>query len=128
LNDYRFSDNLSKMINNRLKEIRKSLKINQSEFASKIGMAQSGYSQIETGENTLTDQNIKLVCLIYDVNESWLRSGEGEMFNNKTKPKDEDEKRLLDMFRCLSPEMQVFVLKKIKECLRLDSSFVNSRC
>jgi len=116
------------MVNNRLKEIRKSLKINQSEFASKIGMAQSGYSQIETGENTLTDQNIKLVCLIYNVNESWLRSGEGEMFNNKPKPKDEDEKRLLEMFRCLSPEMQEFVLKKIKECLTLDSSFGNSRC
>jgi len=113
------------MINNRLKEIRKSLKINQSEFASKIGLAQSGYSQIETGENTLTDQNIKLVCLIYDVNESWLRSGKGEMFNYKAKPKDDDEKRLLDMFRCLSPEMQEFVLKKIKECLRLDSSFGN---
>jgi len=112
------------MINNRLKEIRKSLKISQSEFASKIGMAQSGYSQIETGENTLTEQNIKLVCLIYDVNESWLRSGEGEMFI-KAKPKDEDEKKLLDMFRCLSPEMQEFVLKKIKECLKLDSSFSN---
>jgi len=125
LNDYRFSNNLSKVINDRLKEIRKSLKINQSEFASKIGLAQSSYSQIETGENSLTDQNIKLVCLIYDVNESWLRSGKGEMFNNKTKPKDEDEKRLLDMFRCLSPEMKEFVLKKIKECLRLDNSFGN---
>jgi len=113
------------VINDRLKEIRKSLKINQSEFASKIGLAQSSYSQIETGENSLTDQNIKLVCLIYDVNESWLRSGKGEMFNNKTKPKDEDEKRLLDMFRCLSPEMKEFVLKKIKECLRLDNSFGN---
>jgi len=113
------------MINERLKEIRKSLKINQSEFASKIGLAQSGYSQIETGENTLTEQNIKLVCLIYNVNETWLRSGEGEMFNDKTKLKDEDEKMLLDMFRYLSPEMQEFVLKKIKECVQLDSSFGN---
>jgi len=111
------------MINNRLKEIRKSLKISQSDFASKIGLAQSGYSQIETGENTLTEQNIKLICLIYNVNESWLRSGKGEMFNHNAKPKDEDEKRLLDMFRCLSPEMRVFVLKKVKECLRLDSGF-----
>jgi transcriptional regulator with XRE-family HTH domain len=108
------------MMNERLKEIRKSLKINQSDFASKIGLAQSGYSQIETGENNLTEQNIKLVCLIYNVNESWLRYGKGEMFNNKAKPKDDDEKRLLEMFRCLSPEMRVFVLKKVKECLRLD--------
>jgi transcriptional regulator with XRE-family HTH domain len=112
-------------MNNRLKEIRKSLEISQTDFASKIGLAQSGYSQIETGENTITEQNIKLICLVYDVNESWLRSGEGEMFNHKAEPKDDDEKKLLEMFRCLSPEMQAFVLKKIKDCLRLDSDFGN---
>ena len=111
------------MINNRLKEIRKTLKINQSEFAAKIGMAQSGYSQVETGENTLTEQNIKLISLIYGVSESWLRNGEGKMFNQTTKPKDDDEKKLLEMFRCLSPEMRVFVLQKIQKCLRLDQEF-----
>ena len=111
------------MTNNRLKEIRKTLKINQSEFAAKIGMAQSGYSQVETGENTLTEQNIKLISLIYGVSESWLRNGEGKMFNQTTKPKDDDEKKLLEMFRCLSPEMRVFVLQKIQKCLRLDQEF-----
>jgi len=111
------------MINNRLKVVRKTLKINQLDFASKIGMAQSGYSQVETGENTLTEQNIKLICLIYGVNESWLRTGEGEMFNQATKPKDENEKELLEMFRRLSPEMRVFVLRKIQECLQLDQEF-----
>jgi transcriptional regulator with XRE-family HTH domain len=110
-------------MNKRLKEVRKTLKINQSDFASKIGMAQSGYSQIETGENTLTEQNIKLICLIFGVNESWLRTGEGEMFNPVSKPKDEDEKKLLKMFRRLSPEMRAFVLRKIQECLRIEREF-----
>jgi len=111
------------MMNKRLKEVRKTLKINQSDFALKIGMAQSGYSQVETGENTLTEQNIKLICLIYGVNETWLRTGEGEMFIPVAKPKDDDEKKLLEMFRCLSPEMRAFVLQKIQECLRLDREF-----
>jgi len=110
-------------MNKRLKEVRKTLKINQSDFASRIGMAQSGYSQIETGENTLTEQNIKLICLIFGVNESWLRTGEGEMFNPVSKPRDEDEKKLLKMFRRLSPEMRAFVLRKIHECLRIDREF-----
>ena len=110
-------------MNNRLKEARKTLGINQSNFAAKIGMAQSGYSQIETGENALTEQNIKLICLIFDVNETWLRSGEGEMFNTASKPRNEDEKKLLEMFRLLSPEMREFVLRKIQECLRLEGSF-----
>jgi len=36
---------------------------------------------------------------------------------------NEDEKKLLEMFRKLSPEMRVFVLKKINECLRLEQEF-----
>jgi len=110
-------------MNKRLREVRKTLKINQSDFAAKIGMAQSGYSQVETGENTLTEQNIKLICLIYNVNEKWLRTGKGEMFNTASKPKDDDEKKLLEMFRRLSPEMRTFVLQKVQECLRLDREF-----
>ena len=112
------------VINKRLKEARKTLKINQSDFAAKIGMAQSGYSQIETGENSLTEQNLKLICLTFNVNESWLRKGVGEMFNPVAKPKDEDEKKLLEIFRQLSPEMRIFVLRKIHECLRLDQDFL----
>ncbi|MDR1837384.1 MAG: helix-turn-helix domain-containing protein [Treponema sp.] len=111
------------MINKRLREVRKALKINQSDFASKLGMAQSGYSQIETGENALTEQNIKLICFIYSVNETWLHTGEGEMFDTVSKPKDDDEKELLEMFRLLSPEMRTFVLRKIEECLRIDREF-----
>jgi transcriptional regulator with XRE-family HTH domain len=111
------------MMNKRLREVRKALKINQSDFASKIGMAQSGYSQIETGENALTEQNIKLICLIFSVNETWLRTGEGEMFDSGSKAKDEDEQALLYMFRLLSPEMRAFVLRKIDECLELEQGF-----
>jgi transcriptional regulator with XRE-family HTH domain len=113
-------------MNKRLKELRKTLKLNQSDFAAKIGIAQSGYSQIETGENALTEQNIKLICFIYGVNDSWLRTGEGEMFSRMSKPENDDEKKLLDMFRYLSTEMKLFVLQKIQECLRVDKEFTVS--
>ena len=104
----------------RLRMLRKSLKINQSDFAIKIGMAQSSYSQIETGENSLTDKNISLISLIYGVSESWLRHGEGEMFDVASKPKDDDEKKLLEMFRTLPSEMREYVLRKVQECRRID--------
>jgi len=110
-------------MNERLRELRKTLKLTQAEFAAKLEMAQNSYSKIETGENSLTDKNIFLICLIFNVNESWLRTGEGEMFNPVTKPKDDDEKKLLEMFRRLSPEMRVFVLQKIQECQKLDQDF-----
>jgi transcriptional regulator with XRE-family HTH domain len=112
-------------MNKRLKALRTILKLNQSDFAAKIGMAQSGYSQIETGENALTEQNIKLISLMYGVNESWLRTGEGDMFNPLAKPEADDEKKLLELFRSLSPEMKAFVLRKVQECLRIDQDFVS---
>ena len=110
-------------MNKQLRELRKTLRLTQAEFAVKLGMVQNSYSKIETGENALTEKNISLICLIFGVNESWLRSGEGEMFNSDTKPKTKDEKKLLEMFRQLSPEMRTFVLSKIHECLRLDQEF-----
>ena len=110
-------------MNERLRELRKALKMTQAEFAAKLEMAQNSYSKIELGDNSLTDKNIFLICLIFGVNESWLRTGEGEMFNPVSKPKDEDEKKLLKMFRRLSPEMRAFVLRKIQECLRIEREF-----
>jgi hypothetical protein len=49
--------------------------------------------------------------------EAWLRHGKGEMYVKKPV---EDEERLLLMFRRLSYEMRVFVLKKIEEFLVID--------
>ena len=57
------------------------------------------------------------------VNETWLRTGEGDMFDSESKAKGEDEQALLHMFRLLSPEMRAFVLQKVQECLRLDREF-----
>jgi transcriptional regulator with XRE-family HTH domain len=110
-------------MNKRLKELRKALKMTQAEFAAKLEMAQNSYSKIELGDNALTDKNIFLICLIFSVNETWLRTGEGEMFYTASKAKGEDEQELLEMFRILSPEMRTFVLQKIHECLRLDREF-----
>lgn len=64
----------------RLKYIRKTLNLTQKDFAKKIGMSRSGYSQIETGDRPISDRLIKSICMAFNVNENWLRTGEGEMF------------------------------------------------
>jgi transcriptional regulator with XRE-family HTH domain len=67
-------------MNNRLKEVRIKLGINQGEFSKGLGISQAQLSAIEHGKQSLTDRNIKVVCMVYRVNEHWLRTGEGEMF------------------------------------------------
>jgi transcriptional regulator with XRE-family HTH domain len=85
---------------NTLKDLRKTLKLKQSDFAAKIGMAQTSYSQIETGLIDLTEKNVKLICYVFGVNEVWLRTGAGPVFESSP---GEDEKRLLDLFNKLTP-------------------------
>ena len=64
----------------RLKYIRKTLNLTQKNFAKEIGMSRSGYSQIETGDKPINDRLIKPICLAFNIDENWLRTGEGEMF------------------------------------------------
>lgn len=68
-------------MNERIKEIRNILQLNQSDFANKIGIGQAGLSAIEKGIRNVTDRNIQLICSAFNVNENWLRTGEGEMFD-----------------------------------------------
>lgn len=105
-------------MNIRLKEIRKTLGLNQTEFAASLDMGQTSYSAVETGGTRLTDKNITLICLKHGVNEEWLRAGIGEMFTKPPRgPNTPNEEKLIDMFRLLVPEMQAIVLKKVKELL-----------
>jgi transcriptional regulator with XRE-family HTH domain len=64
----------------RLRAIRKKLKLNQWDFARQIGLTQTTLSMIELGKSALIEKNIKLICVTFDVNENWFRTGKGEMF------------------------------------------------
>lgn len=67
-------------INQRIRYLRKSvLGLNQRQFASDLGMAQTGVSGMEQEGATVTDRVIKSICLTYNINEDWLRTGLGSM-------------------------------------------------
>ncbi len=63
----------------RIKELRKSLDLSQEAFGKKLGVTKSSVSSMESGRFNVTDTTIKLICSEFDVNESWLRSGDGPM-------------------------------------------------
>lgn len=67
-------------MNNRIKEIRKCLGITQTEFGNKISLKPNTISDLEKDKRTVTDRTISDICREFNVNEVWLRSGEGEMF------------------------------------------------
>lgn len=67
-------------MNERLKKLRKTLDLTQQEFADKIGSVQNTITGYESGRRNPSDPIINNICKTFNVNENWLRTGEGEMF------------------------------------------------
>lgn len=84
---------------NRIKELRKSLGLNQTEFGDKIGVTTSAISGYELGTRAPSDAIIKSICREYGVNETWLRTGAGEMRRSRSREAELGElirSRLID--------------------------------
>ena len=64
-------------MNERIKKLRKALDLTQQEFADRIGVKRNTIATYEIGRNTPLDAVINLICREFNVNENWLRTGEG---------------------------------------------------
>ena len=114
--------------NERVKELRKSLGLTQEKFGERVGLKKSAISQIESGVNGVTDQLRLAVFREFNVNEDWLRTGEGSMFVEL----DEDEeitkflgdilsdqpdfrRRLISVLSRMTPDEWALLEAKIRE-------------
>ena len=55
-------------MNERIKRIRNSLNISQTDFAQKLSISRSAVCKMESGENYPSEQTIKLMCGEFSVN------------------------------------------------------------
>lgn len=67
-------------MNERIRKIRKDAGLTMEAFGEKIGMVKSSVSQIESGKNGASDTAVKMICTVFNVDEHWLRTGEGEPY------------------------------------------------
>ena len=72
-------------LKDRLKELRKELGLTQEKFAERLSMKRNTIATYEIGRNEPIDAVIALICREFNVNETWLRTGEGEIFNPLTR-------------------------------------------
>lgn len=68
-------------MNERVKEVRKALGLTLEKFGERVGMKKSGLSQVENGSNSVSNQLFSAIVREFNVNEQWLRTGEGKMFS-----------------------------------------------
>lgn len=67
-------------MNERIRELRNALGITLEEFGGRLGVTRTAISRLERGNRSVTDQMTVAICREFGVNEQWLRTGEGEMF------------------------------------------------
>ena len=92
------------------------LDLTQQKFGERLGIKGNTVAQYELGKSNPVDSVVSLICREFNVNEKWLRNGEGEMFNNE--PADvldalvekyglsHDARVLVEEFVNLKPDIQ----------------------
>ena len=105
-------------MNERIKKIRKALDLTQQKFADQLRVKRKTIGLWECGINAVTDQVINSICREFNVNETWLRTGEGEMFIELSR----DEQIAEFVGRTLSTESESFKKRFIAMLAKLDES------
>lgn len=112
-------------MNTRIKKLRKALDLTQQAFADKLGVKRNTVATYETGKSNPSDAAIALICREFNVNEEWLRTGEGDMF--KPAPKDaldeliaqyrlpQEFRHLVDKYLELTPDQQEAVVQYMRK-------------
>lgn len=60
--------------------LRETLGISQEELGNKIGLSRFSVSNYESGKRNVTDRVVQDICREFNINEAWLRTGEGTAF------------------------------------------------
>lgn len=121
-------------MNDRIRDLRKALNLSQDEFAGRLGLTRGAITNIELHKTEPKPLLVDLICTTYNVNEDWLRTGEGEMFIEPTRDEEiaafvgralrgEDDnfkKRMLSVLSHLTEEEWEILEKKAKELAGLE--------
>lgn len=108
-------------INERIREIREYLKLSRNDFGERLGLSGDSINNLERGRVVIKDFIIKLISQEFNVDENWLRTGEGSMF---TLELDEDtmlvEQLLNEYDNPLFSEIKSLVFNIMKVYNQLD--------
>ena len=103
-------DSIALTVNRRIKQVREALKLSQVQFSRVISLSSGYLAGVEVEKRKANDRIIKLICSSFNVNETWLKKGEGEMFSLNP---DEECTKLVSLYKELDPKFQDYILKQI---------------
>ena len=72
-------------MNDRIIQVRKNNGLTQEAFGARIGLSRNFIWMIERGDRVPSDRTISDICREFNINETWLRTGAGEMFQPRSR-------------------------------------------
>ena len=99
----------------RIKKVRKELDLTQQKFAEQIGTTQNNIASYEIGRREPSAAAINNICKTFNVSETWLRTGEGEMFQ----PLSRDDE-LSQVFSAIAASDDELIKRIIRAYWKLD--------
>ena len=107
----------------RIREVREHFGLSMEKFGSRIGIGKASISLLESGKNNPSVQTITLICREFGVNEQWLRTGEGEMFEQSRASVldrlsteydlSREQRSVIEAFLDLDPQERDVILKYV---------------
>ena len=97
-------------INDRIRELRKALELSQEAFSEGIKVSRAYTGILERRGQPVNDRIISIICMVYRVNENWLREGKGDMFDKESNFRQD---KVIREFKKLDVELQDFILQQI---------------
>lgn len=75
-------------MNERIKQLRQALNLSQDEFGKRLGVTRGAITNIELNKVDPKPLFVDLICREFNASELWIRTGEGEMFVEKTESEE----------------------------------------
>ena len=123
-------------MNARIKEVRThpSVNLSQDAFGKRIGLSGAAISRLESGDRNMTESNIISICREFNVSESWLRFGEGDMFKKVSraneisqflgdilKEESDFKQRFIAALSSMTPDEWALLERKMREIMGDDA-------
>lgn len=112
-------------MNTRIKELRTALHLTLEGFGDRIGVTRAAVSKWENGDRGIAYSMVVSICREFGVSEQWLRTGEGEMFEQTRETVldrlaaeyslDKEQVSVIENFLDLSPQERTLFLTQMRK-------------
>ncbi|GHU43110.1 hypothetical protein FACS1894190_13260 [Spirochaetia bacterium] len=97
-------------VNERILQVRQTFGYSQKKFAEGIKLSKSYLGEIEANKRRANDRIIQIICLTYGVNERWLKTSLGTMFDETVDPRLE---QVIHNFKKLDSLLKDHILQQL---------------